>query len=895
MNNSFGTRDALAVEGRAYAIHSLPRFVQTTGLALRSMPFASRVLLENLLRHEDGETVTMADIAAFARLPGADAAEREVAFHPVRVLMPDSSGIPLLVDLAATRDAVADRGLDPRRVNPLIPADLIIDHSVAVDHAGSADALVRNMAVELERNRERYAFVRWAEGQFDNLRVLPPGNGILHQVNVEHLATVVADQMVDGTAWAFPDSLVGTDSHTTMVNGLGVFGWGVGGIEATTALLGEPVGILPPVVVGCRLVGAPRADVLAADIALSLTERLRGTGVLGTVVEFFGPGLDTLPVSDRATVANMAPEYGATMGFFPVDGRTLDFLRQTGRPPERVALVEAYTKRQGLFREPGDEPEYARTIEFDLSSVEPVMAGPARPEARVPLSRVPASFHQAFSSAVGQPPAGAEVLSNGDIVIASITSCTNTSNPRQMLAAGLLARNALARGLRPRPAVKTSLSPGSRVVTSMLERAGLLQPLADLGFDVTGYGCMSCGGMAGPLPQAVTDAVASRNLAVCGVLSSNRNFEGRLHPSVRATYLGSPPLVVAFALAGSVLLDLQHQALGLDREGRPVMLRELWPSSVELDALVESVVTPELFRERYDVPADGGSGWKALPRGTRPVFGWDPSSEYLKRPPFLDDAGQAAGPGEDIVSARALLLLGDDITTDHISPGGPIPSAGAAGRYLAGQGVNQASYDTYIARRANHEVMIRGTFANTRLCNELVPGRPGGLTRHMPDGAEMTIFDAAMAYRAAAVPLVVIAGRNYGCGSSRDWAAKGTRLLGIRAVIAESFERIHRSNLVGMGVLPLQFQPGTTRRTLALTGAEQIDLMGLGAGATPGMTVAAKFLRLDGSVVEVPLTCRVDTAREAEWVRHGGILPCVARSLLAAAEQAEPIPMATAT
>lgn len=894
MNDSFGTRDILAVGGRSYAIHSLPRFAQATGLALQLMPFASRILLENLLRHEDGEAVNRAAIAAFARLPGTDAAEREVAFYPVRVLMPDSSGVPLLVDLAAMRDAVAARRLDPRQVNPLIPADLIIDHSIAVDHAGSADALVRNMAIELERNRERYAFIRWAEDQFDNLRILPPGNGILHQVNIEHLATVVADQMVDGTIWAFPDSLVGTDSHTTMVNGIGVFGWGVGGIEATTALLGEAVGILPPVIVGCRLVGVLRADVLAADIALSLTERLRGAGVMGAVVEFFGPGLDTLPVSDRATIANMAPEYGATMGFFPVDGRTLDFLRQTGRSPERVALVDAYTKCQELFREPGDEPDYARIVEFDLSSVEPVMAGPARPEARVPLSRMPASFHEAFPNAAVQPAVGPEVLSDGDIVIASITSCTNTSNPRQMLAAGLLARNALARGLRPRPFVKTSLSPGSRVVTSMLERAGLLQPLAALGFDVTGYGCMSCGGMAGPLSPAVTDAVADRDLVVCGVLSSNRNFEGRLHPSVQATYLGSPPLIVAFALAGSVLVDLQHQALGLDLKGRPVMLRELWPSSMELDALVERIVTPELFRERYDAPADGGSGWKALPRGTRPVFGWDPSSEYLKRPPFVDEVGHAAGPCADVVGARALLLLGDDITTDHISPGGPIPDASAAGRYLAERGVDQASYDNYIARRANHEVMVRGTFANTRLRNELVPGFPGGMTRHMPDGAEMTIFDAAMAYRAEAVPLIVIAGRNYGCGSSRDWAAKGTRLLGIRAVIAESFERIHRSNLVGMGVLPLQFPAGTTRQTLELTGAERIDLMGLGAGAMPGMAVIAKFHRPNGSAVEVPLIGRVDTAREAEWVRHGGILPCVARSFFAAAEQAEPTTMATA-
>ena len=881
MRNSFGTRRELKVEGQSYTIHSLPGLARAIGTPLDRLPFAMRVLLENMVRHEDGEAVTVADVEAL--LGGNDV--REVPFHPVRVLMPDSSGIPLLVDLAMMRDAVAARGMDPRQVNPLIPADLIIDHSVAVDHAGSPDALERNMAAEMERNRERYALVRWAQGQFDDLRVLPPGNGILHQVNVEHLATVVATASHDGVLWAFPDSLVGTDSHTPMVNGLAVFGWGVGGIEATTALLGQPIGLLPPRVVGCRLTGAPPPGVLAADIALSLTERLRPAGLLGAVVEFFGPGVDMLPVSDRATIANMAPEYGATMGFFPIDGRTLEFLRLTGRPRARVALVEAYARHQGLFRSPGDEPSYDAIVEYDLSTTEPVMAGPTRPESRVPLARVPDSFRRSF------PAASADArntgrIENGDVVIASITSCTNTSNPRQMLAAGLLARNAAARGLRAAPAVKTSLSPGSRAVTSMLERAELLAPLAQLGFDVVGYGCMSCGGMAGPLPKAVTDAVAERDLAVCGVLSSNRNFEGRLHGAVRGTYLGSPPLVIAMAIAGSVLIDLTNEPLGTDVDGHPVMLRELWPDEAELDALTVATVTPGLFTDHYAAPADGGSGWQALPLGAHPAFAWDAGSEYLKRPPFLDGLVAEPAPLGDMLGGRILLVLGDDVTTDHISPVGPVLPGSVAGCYLLSRGVEPTMLDSYLGRRGNHEVMVRGTFASPRLKNELSPNQPGGLTRHIPGGAEMSVYDAAMAYRDASVPAVVIAGRNYGCGSSRDWAAKGTALLGIRVVIAETFERIHRSNLVGMGVLPLEFPPGMTRHDLALTGAETIDICGLSAGLSPGMTVTATIRRPDGGAMSVPLRARVDTAREAAWVWHGGILPYVTRRILATHSEA---------
>ena len=789
----------------------------------------------------------------------------------------------MLADLAAMRDAVAARGLDPRRVNPLIPVDLVIDHSVAVDHAGSPNAMVRNMALEMERNRERYGFVRWSEGQVENLRVVPPGNGILHQINVENLATVVAERVVDGVAWAFPDTLVGMDSHTPMVNGLGVFGWGVGGIEAATAMLGQPVGLLPPTVTGCRLVGSLRPGIMAADLALSLTAWLRQADVLGGWVEFFGPGLEALPVTERVSIANMAPEYGATMGFFPVDARTLDFLRATGRSAELVARVEAYTRQQRLFHEPGDHPVYGRTVEFDLSSVEPVMAGPSRPEQRLPLSAVPASFRQALTA--GAATGLSDGLTHGDIVIASITSCTNTSNPRQMLAAGLLARNAVARGLRPRDTVKTSLSPGSRAIGSMLETAGLLEPLAQLGFHITGYGCMSCVGNAGPLPAAVTDAVFARDLTVCGVLSSNRNFEGRLHPSVRATYLASPPLIVALALAGSILVDLTHDPLAHDAAGQPIALSDLWPNDAEIEALAARIMTPELFSARYAKPSDGGPGWQAMPRGEHPLFSWDPKSLSLRQPPFFRADLTRQNVAEDIEGGRILLMLGDDVTTDHISPGGTIPASTAAGRYLTSLGVAEKDFDTYIGRRANHDVMTRASFANIRLQNEMVPGQAGGVTRHLPDDVEATVFDAAERYRAETTPMVVVAGRNYGCGSSRDWAAKGTRLLGVQAVIAESFERIHRSNLVGMGVLPLQFQPGVTRKTLRLTGAERIDILGLSGGLRTMMSLHARINRLDGSHEEVGLTCRVDTLREIEWMRQGGILPYVANKLKASSNQ----------
>ena len=872
MGGSFGTQRFLRVGDERYAFHSLPALAEATGTSIQRLPICLRVLLENLLRHEDGQAVTANDIQVLARrAPGMD---REVSFHPVRVLMPDSSGIPLLVDLAAMRDAVAARGLDPGRVNPLIHADLVIDHSVAVDYAGAPDAMVRNMAIELDRNRERYALARWAETQFRNLRVVPPGNGIVHQVNVEHLASIVADAEIDGARWAFPDSLVGTDSHTPMVNGLGVFGWGVGGIEATTALLGQPVSLMVPRVVGCRLVGAPRPGLLGADIALAITARLRPLGLIGAAVEFCGPGLDALDGPNRATIANMAPEYGATMSFFPVDNRTLDFLRLTGRPEARVALVEVYARAQGLFHDPDEAPDYDGLVEIDLGAIEPGVAGPGRPEAWRPLSGVPGSFRALLD---GRPADDkGPHPRDGDVVIASITSCTNTANPRQMLAAGLLARNALARGLTRREWVKSSLSPGSRAVTAMLERAGLMAPLAALGFDVTGYGCMSCAGNAGPLDPAVEAAIAERRAVVAGVLSSNRNFEGRLHPLVRGTYLASPPLVVAYALAGSVIRPLESEPLGQDGGGQPVFLHDIWPTPEEVQQAL-AALGPDLFRACYGAPADGGEGWQSLPSGGAPRFAWDPASEYIRRPPFLDlEAG--TGP---VRGARILLLLGDDVTTDHISPGGDIPADSPAGQYLIGKGITPRNFSSYIARRANHEVMIRGTFANVRLRNLMVPSREGGVTRHWPEEDVTSVHDAAMRYAAEGVPLVVVAGRNYGNGSSRDWAAKGTRLLGVRAVIAEGFERIHRSNLVGMGVLPLQLPAGTKREDLGLTGDEMIDLPDLSAGLKPGTTMTATVRRPDGTSRTLSLLCRVDTGREAAWIHRGGILPFVFHALTA--------------
>ena len=886
--DSFATLDHLP-GGEAF--YSLPRLAARLGISLATMPHSLRILLENLLRHEDGHAVTAADIEALAHWPAPAALDREVAFHPARVLMPDSSGIPLLIDLASLRDAVVARGLDPRRVNPRIPVDLVIDHSVRADFTGTPTAFTQNLRLEIERNKERFGVVRWAMDQFDNLRVVPPSNGIVHQVNLEYLADVVT--LRDGTA--FPDSLVGMDSHTPMVNGLGVFGWGVGGIEAATAMLGQPISMLIPRVVGCRITGRRRPGVVCTDIVLTLTAALRRHGVLAAIVEFCGPGLDALSLPDRATIANMAAEYGATMGFFPWDAETIRYLRATARPPALIARVEAYARAQDLWRDGTADPHFPELVEFDLATVEPCLAGPNRPEDRVPLAAVPASFRQAFPPRLAPTPDPADTtrpLQDGDIAIAAISSCTNTSNPFQVIAAGLLARNAAARGLHAKPWVKTSFSPGSRAVTAMLAKAGLLPALETVGFHVVGYGCMTCGGGAGPLPAPVTDQVAARDLIVLGVISTNRNFEGRLHPAIRGTYLASPPLVIAYALAGSVLHDLEAAPLGQDATGTPVFLHDLWPPDAEVEATMAAALSPDLFREAYGDMADGGPEWAALTSGAAPTFTWDPTSLYLKRPPFLDDT---AHPLNDIHGARALLLLGDNVTTDHISPGGAIPPDAPAGQYLIAHGVPQAEFGTYVGRRANHEVMVRGTFANIRLRNQLAPGTEGGWTRHIPGtgtGPETTtIHAAALRYKSEAVPLIVIAGANYGCGSSRDWAAKGTRLLGIRAVIAESFERIHRSNLLGMGVLPLQLPPGTTAPSLALDGTERFDLIGLQAATQPGAprlgtTITLRIHRPSGAIDQLHLQSSVDTQVEADWLRHGGILPHALATLV----HAETIP-----
>ncbi len=882
MRDSFRTLDTLRTAGGTVGFYSLPRLADALGVALDRMPVSLKVLLENLARHEDGVTVTADDLAALARWPDPAALGREVSFHPVRVLMPDSSGVPLLIDLAAMRDAMVTRGLDPRRVDPVVPVELVIDHSVRVDFAGTPDAFARNLRLELERNAERYGVVRWAMEQFRNLRVVPPGNGIVHQVNIEYFAQVVVRATRDGGALAFPDSLVGMDSHTPMVNALGVFGWGVGGIEAATAMFGQPVGLPTPRVVGCRLLGAPRPGVMCTDVVLALTRFLRAADVLAAVVEFCGPALDHLSLPDRATIANMAAEYGATMGFFPVDAETLRYLRQTGRAEEQIDLVERYTRTQGLWRDA--DPAFQTVLEFDIGSVEPSLAGPSRPESLVALCDAPQRFRTAYAAqgagdAQAPSVAVARPLQHGDIVIASIASCTNTANPYQMIAAGLLARNAVAKGLRAKPWVKTSFSPGSRVVPAMLTKAGLTEALDALGFHLVGFGCMSCGSGSGALADDVAAEIAARQLVMAGLISSNRNFDGRLNAAVRGTFLASPPLVVAYTVAGSILHDLTRDALGFDPEGQPVFLADLWPDDAEIRAALDQALIGKLFHDAYDTFADPGSEWANIPHPTGPVFAWDPDSMYLRRPPFLD-AGDADG--APIIGARILLMLGDDLTTDHISPGSTIPADTDAGAYLAEHGVTVQKFGTYIGRRANHEVMIRGTFANVRLHNELVPDHEGGFTRHQPSGKVMTVFHAAERYRAERQPVVVVAGRNYGCGSSRDWAAKGTSLLGVRAVIAESFERIHRSNLVGMGVLPLQFPPGMTRGTLGLTGTETFDLPDTAASLVPGAAVPVRLNRASGQSETIVLTLRVDTRREADWVRNGGVLPYVLNELAAA-------------
>ena len=883
--DSLKTRRTLAVGGREYDYFSLPAAARAGVGPVDRLPFSLKVLLENLLRHEDGASVLTADIEALA----ARRAGREIAFRPARVLMQDFTGVPAVVDLAAMRDAMAALGKDPARIDPLVPVDLAIDHSVQVDRYGSVGAFAENVRIEMERNRERYAFLRWGQQAFRNFRVVPPGAGICHQVNLEYLArTVWTSAAEDGRDVAYPDTLVGTDSHTTMVNGLAVLGWGAGGIEAEAAMLGQPISMPTPRTVGVRLTGALAEGATATDLVLTVTQMLRAHGVVGKFVEFAGPGLDGLPLADRATLANMAPEYGATCGFFPIDAETMRYLRFTGRPETQCALVEAYARAQGLWRKAGaPEPEFDETLALDLGTVEPSIAGPRRPQDRVPLSAARGEFERllaedrgaggARSAAIAG--AGAR-LEDGAVVIAAISSCTNTSNPAAMIGAGLLARKARAKGLAAKPWVKTSLAPGSKAVTEYLAQSGLDRDLDALGFHLVGYGCTTCIGNSGPLPEAVDAAIAEGGLAVAAVLSGNRNFEGRIHPRVRANYLASPPLVVAYALAGTMRADLARDPLGTGSDGAPVFLRDIWPSAREIADAVRAAVAPEMFGKAYDGVFAGDAAWQAMPAPTGPAYDW-PNSTYVRKPPYF--AGFSARPeaGGAIENARVLVMLGDSVTTDHISPAGGIARGGPAAEYLAARGAAPADFNSYGARRGNHEVMMRGTFANVRLRNELAPGTEGGWTRIDGDGEPVAVYEAAQTYAKRGTPLVVVAGKEYGAGSSRDWAAKGPKLLGVRAVIVESFERIHRANLVGMGVLPLQFQGGMTRRDLSLDGTETLSFSGFENGAAPGMEIECRVSRADGAGETFRLLCRIDTADEAAYFANGGILHYVLRQLAA--------------
>ena len=881
-HDSFGAAAPFQAAGRQYRIFRLDALEKRGVASLSRIPYSIKILLENLLRCEDGSTVKPADIEYVARWEHNGPA-REINFMPARVLMQDFTGVPAVVDLAVMRDALASLGADPKRANPLIPADLVIDHSVQVDSYGSPTAFEENVLLEFQRNQERYALLRWAQTAFQNFRVVPPGTGICHQVNLEYLAPVVFTRN-GGVTLAYPDTVVGTDSHTTMINGLGVVGWGVGGIEAEACMLGQPISMLLPRVVGFKLVGALPPGATATDLVLTVTEMLRKKGVVGKFVEYYGPGLDSLSLADRATIANMSPEYGATIGVFPIDDATLEYLRLSNRPPELVALVEAYAKEQGLFRTSNSpDPEYSDTIELDLGSVVPSMAGPKRPQDRIPLPAV----KESFLKTLGQPPRSAAVtlngasaeLRDGSVVIAAITSCTNTSNPAVMLAAGLLAKKAVEKGLKVKPWVKTSLAPGSKVVMDYYRDAGLLPYLEALNFHLVGYGCTTCIGNSGPLPEPVAQAVKKENLLVASVLSGNRNFEGRVNPLAKANYLASPPLVVAYALAGRVDINLAEEPLGEGSDGNPVYLADIWPGAEEIQEAASRSVRREMFESEYAQVFDGGAMWRAMktPEGER--FAWDETSTYIKRPPYFDEAVDPETSVRDWPSLRALAVLGDSVTTDHISPAGSIPVESPAGQYLIGLGVKPADFNSYGARRGNHEVMMRGTLANIRLRNQLAGGVEGGWTTHFPSGEKMWIYEAAMRYQREGVGLIILAGKEYGSGSSRDWAAKGVRLLGVKAVIAESFERIHRSNLVGMGVLPLQFSPGESRESLGLTGEEEYFLEGVREAVYAcGGPVTVRAVSAAGEK-RFQTICRVDTPQEVEYYRYGGILPFVLRQL----------------
>jgi len=884
--NSFDARAELTLAGRRFEVYRLGALAGSYDLA--RLPFSLKILLENLLRTEGNGAVHAADIEALAGWDPAAEPSVEIAFTPARVLLQDFTGVPAVVDLAAMRDAIVEMGGDAAKINPLAPAELVIDHSVQVDAFGTREAFAQNAAREFERNAERYSFLRWGQGAFENFAVVPPDTGIVHQVNLEYLARVVfVAERPGATPLAYPDTLVGTDSHTTMVNGLGVLGWGVGGIEAEASMLGQPMSMLLPQVVGFRLLGALPEGATATDLVLTVTEMLRKKGVVGRFVEFFGPGLAALPIADRATIGNMSPEFGSTAAIFPIDAETIRYLRFTGRPAQQIELVEAYAREQGLWHEAGvAEPViYSDTLELDLGAVEPSLAGPRRPQDRVPLRVSRERFHEALATFVTEPPAGGngDGLHHGDVVIAAITSCTNTSNPSVMVAAGLLARAAVAAGLHSKPWVKTSLAPGSRVVTEYLERAGLTESLESLGFNLVGYGCTTCIGNSGPLPAEVSAAIAQGDLAVAAVLSGNRNFEGRIQSEVKMNYLASPPLVVAYALAGTMDIDMLGDPLGTGRGGQPVYLRDIWPSESEIAEVVAAAVQSDMFRKSYAEVYDGDANWHSLevPEGDR--YDWREST-YVRRPPFFDELAPTPPAAVEIAGARVLALLGDSVTTDHISPAGAIKRDSPAGRYLLEHGVAFADFNSYGARRGNHEVMVRGTFANIRLRNLLGgEGREalpeGGFTRHWPDGEQMTIYDAAVRYAQEGVPLVVIGGREYGSGSSRDWAAKGSLLLGVRAVIAESFERIHRANLVGMGVLPLQFEDGESAQSLGLSGEEEISVEGVAAAVSAGERPREATVTADGRRFRVRV--RIDTPMELEYYRHGGILQYVLRSLLA--------------
>jgi aconitate hydratase len=908
--NSFATRATLKVAGESFQIFSLPALEKTyPGLA--RLPYSLKILLENLIRREDGRFVDSDDIRVLAGWDVASGDQKEIAFTPARVLLQDFTGVPAVVDLAAMRDGIVRLGGDPRRVNPLQPVELVIDHSVQVDHFAERNAADLNASLEFSRNKERYTFLRWGQEAFQNFRVVPPDTGIVHQVNLEYLARVVFKEESPQGALLYPDTLVGTDSHTTMVNGLGVVGWGVGGIEAEAAMLGQPISMLIPEVVGFRLVDRLPEGATATDLVLTITERLRKVGVVGKFVEFFGPGLEFLTIADRATLGNMSPEYGATIAICPIDDMTLDYLRLTGRDESHVKIVEAYAKEQGLFRTPGTDPVYTTTVELDLSSVEPSLAGPKRPQDRVSLRQAKYKFQQAVEGMLAErkvkavssakpgedsaPAAlatatavasesdipGMEGLTHGSVVVAAITSCTNTSNPSVMIGAGLLARNAVKRGLKVKPWVKTSLAPGSLVVTEYFKAAGLLEYLAELGFNIVGYGCTTCIGNSGPLPEPISSIVRERNLIVASVLSGNRNFEGRIQSQVRANYLASPPLVVAYALAGKMQIDLTIEPLGTGTNGEPVYLKDIWPSEREIQETMLSSVKSDMFRRKYAEVFDGDERWRSLPIPTGERFEWTDESTYIRNPPFFEGLTREPVSPSDIRKARVLAMLGDSVTTDHISPAGSIPADSPAGRYLISKGVAPGDFNSYGARRGNHEVMMRGTFANIRLRNQLAPGTEGGWTTLLPQGEVMTIYDASVRYRESGVPLLVIAGKEYGSGSSRDWAAKGTLLLGVKAVLAESFERIHRSNLVNMGVLPLEFNAGENAAALKLTGREQYDIVGIGSTLRPRGTIVVRATAPDGSTRELSAIARIDTPEELVAFRHGGILPYVLRQLLA--------------